>query len=412
MNARDRNIDLATIIENELVETHFQPLVSIKKKSIVGFEALIRGKNPDHPALIPPDIIFQEAAREGLTVQLDRLCRKKAIENFSPLYRRDEKFILSINIDPAILTEDTVGSNHLLDLAASMGIHPGRILIEIIESEIASVESLARFINTYRAKGFLLALDDIGTGFSNLDRIALVKPDILKIDKSLIRSIHREHHGREIIRSIVTLAHRIGSLVIAEGIETEEEVHSLLDLDIDFLQGFYFGAPCADMIPRLGNTGGAITGIAKKYKESTVKKITRKKLLHQEYSAVIKDFIDELSRRGPEEFDATLETLVQANPHLECAYIIDEYGTQMTGTVFYHDRILHAPSFLFQPGMVGTDQSSKDYFFLVSGGLPKYTTEPYISLATGNICITISIPYMDVGNDKYILCLDIVEETE
>ena len=247
MQKTGKSADIQEILRKGDVISHFQPIVSIKKKSVIGFEALSRGVTAQAGDLISPKQLYDAAEGEGLTMELDRLCRAKAFESYGATRNDPDRFILTVNLDPSILNEETVGSNHLRSLAESLGMQPGKVLIEIIESRIRDIEALKKFVALYREYGFLIALDDIGTGLSNLDRVSIIKPDILKIDKSLVQDAALHYHSGEIVKSLVSLAHRIGSLVIAEGVETADQAVIALELGVDMLQGFYFAKPGPDL---------------------------------------------------------------------------------------------------------------------------------------------------------------------
>ncbi|HSV96414.1 MAG TPA: EAL domain-containing protein [Spirochaetota bacterium] len=410
MHRTENVIDIRGILDRGDIVSFFQPIISVKKKSVLGFEALGRGVAETGADLVPPQALFEAAEKKNLTTDLDRLCRAKAFEGFGAFNNDPDRYILSVNLDPSILDEGTVGSNHLRELARSLGMQPGKVLIEIIESKIRNIEALEKFVALYRGYGFLIALDDIGTGLSNLDRISIIKPDILKIDKSLVQSAAGQYHSGEIVKSLVALAHRIGSLVIAEGVETMDEAVIALELGVDMLQGYYFAKPGPQMETLMDGIDEKIDTVAASFKEGTVRRITAKKFRHRSYNQIINTLISELSRISEEEYDATLAALIRPHPELECAYILDEDGIQASDTIFTGISGSASKGFFFQPGKRGTDQSSKDYYFLLAAGLAKYTTAPYISLASRNICITVSVAFRDVNFRKRILCLDIIQD--
>jgi len=146
MHKTAKSPDIQEILRRGDVVSHFQPIVSIKKKSVIGFEALSRGVAEQTGDLISPKRLFDAAEREGLTMELDRLCRTRAFEAYGGTRNDPDRFILTVNLDPSILNEETVGSNHLRSLAESLGIQPGRVLIEIIESRIRDIEALKKFV--------------------------------------------------------------------------------------------------------------------------------------------------------------------------------------------------------------------------------------------------------------------------
>ena len=409
MQNTEKGVDIKGILQPKRVITHFQPIVSIKKNSVIGFEALSRGLVEGGDALIPPRRLFEAAEKQGLAMELDSMCRARAFESYGSMANDPDRFILTVNLDPSTLREESSGSKHRLALAESVNMQPEKVLIEIIESRIGDITELEKLVSLYRGYGFLIAFDDMGTGLSNLDRVAVIKPDIVKIDTSLVQDSEKMYHSREIVKSLVSLAHRIGSLVIAEGVETGEQAVNALELGVDMLQGHHFAGPAPAGEDLTKGIAERMESVAANFKQRTVQRINDKKFRHRSYNRIINNLISELSRIPEEEYDTALRSLIKPHSELECVYILDEDGIQLSDTIFSVDGG-GSKGFFFQPGSKGTDQSSKDYFFLLSAGLPKYTTAPYISLASRNVCITVSVAYRDADFRKRILCMDIIQD--
>ncbi len=232
-------LEIQEIIDKRSILTYFQPQVSLKRKAVIGLEALSRGFDPQSGELIPPTLLFGQTRDPASRLALDRVCRTKAVEAFASLHHRDKSVMLSMNIDASCINEETRGSNHLLKLVKRCGISPNNVIIEIIESRCEDSDALMDFVNFYRKKNFLIALDDVGAGFSNLDRIPLVKPDVIKLDRALITDVNKHFHKLEVVRSFTQLSNRLGCLVLAEGVETSDEAMCLLSNGVDVFQGFF-----------------------------------------------------------------------------------------------------------------------------------------------------------------------------
>lgn len=402
-------LNLDAIISSESILTHFQPLVSIKNRAVIGLEALSRGVLEGANLAVPPGVLFQLATTQKERLALDRLCRKKAVQRFAPLYQAKRDLLLSMNLDTRVLYRAIVGSGHLLNSVRDMGVNPNNVIIEILESNVKDESALAEFISAYRGHGFLIALDDIGAGHSNLDRISTIKPDIIKIDKGLIRDIDREHHKYEIAKSLVRLAGNVGAMAVAEGVETQAEVLTLMELGVDIFQGFYFckprefDAPRFTFLPRVRKT-------AETFKAYMVEKINAKKLQHKLYDIVLENTIAQLVCCEPDCFDRRLAEAVSAHQDLECLYILDEYGIQVSSSVCNPEKISETKRFIYHPAPRGADHSLKEYYLPLSAGLKKYTSEPYISLASGNLCTTIASTFECQGQ-TFILCVDMSQKT-
>jgi EAL domain-containing protein (putative c-di-GMP-specific phosphodiesterase class I) len=401
--------DLGRILGAGLITTHFQPLVSIKQRSVFALEALSRGTATERGPLIPPAVLFQLAANADERLALDRLCRTKALAAFAPHHRRQPQLLLSLNLDASCLSRDSVGSGHLHQAVRRSGVSPGNVILEIIESQATDIESLGRFVEAYRQLGFLIALDDVGSGHSNLDRITILKPDIIKIDRSLIQNIHEVYHKQEITKSLVNLCTKIGALPVAEGVESAPEILCLLRLGLDLFQGYHFARPALE--PEPGEVlGRRIQDMAAAFKLHMVRTLNARKRRHAIYNNVTSAVIDRLAQVGTDGYNPVLAEALGFHPDLECLYVLDLSGIQVSATVCDPDKLAGTRRLYYQPAESGTDHSLKEYFLPLTAGLTRFTTECYISLASGNLCQTISALFTDGEGAPRILCLDIHQD--
>jgi len=406
----DRTFQISEIVRLGAVTTWFQPVVSIRKKEVIGFEGLSRGMTS--AGLVAPAVLYSSARDSGCLLELDRLCREKTLMNFEGRFHNPcGRQLVFMNFEASLLDEGACGSGHLIDLVSQMELSPSDIVIEIVESRVRDIGALKRFVITYRDYGFLIALDDIGAGHSNLDRISLLKPDILKIDREVLKDIDRSYHKQEIFKSITNMAHNLGAIVVAEGVETEEEVLQCLALGADLFQGYYFGMPDEpENIPGNSVLMGRIAALAARYKNEEITKLRECRQRHILYAGVIKKLLRGISQVPACNCEERLREMISGNPAVEAFYIVDENGIQITDTVINPDSHVKRQK-LFHPARRGDDQSMKEYIYpLLSTGLKRYTTDRYISLATGNICRTVAISYRDAERDKYILCVDFRED--
>jgi hypothetical protein len=255
----------------------------------------------------------------------------------------------------------------------------------------------------------------VGAGHSNLERVPLLKPDILKVDRSLIVGIDSDFHKQETLKSLVGLSRRIGALVVAEGIETEQEAITSLELGADLLQGYLLGRPDArSTMLRDGSAHPrvAIASLAAAFKAHMAQKINRRKLQHRRFNILQNEILCHLATAALEQFDEVLATVIASYPQVECMYVLDSAGIQITDTV-WNPAIRHDESHLFRPAPRGTDHSLKEYYYvLLDVELQKYTTDPYVSFASGNVCHTISTHFRDARNNAlYVLCIDVLAES-
>ena len=207
---------------------------------MLGYEALSRG--PAGSVYQMPLRLFELAAEADLVFELDRKCRRRALLSRPALPRGTKLFINvfpSAMYDPEFQGEALVGSS-----PQAHGLSPDRVVLEITEK--AAIENYGVFVEALvelTRHGFSIAVDDVGAGYSGLEKIAHLNPRYLKFDRELVRNIDSSYIRREMTRALKAFADRIGSTIIAEGIEREGELQALLELGIEYGQGFLLGRP-------------------------------------------------------------------------------------------------------------------------------------------------------------------------
>ena len=403
----DAEFDIHAVLNARTMLSHFQPIISIRERRVIGLEALVRATNPASGKPISPNYLFDAASRHKQSLQLDRLCREAAISGFASLASLDPDLILFINVDVSTLSRSAAESNALIKLTEEYGIAPERVAIEIIESKINDATALQRFITNHRKRGFLIALDDMGAGHSNLERIPSIKPDIIKLDRSLIQNIDQEYHKQELFDFFIKLAHRIGVFVIVEGIETEAEALSCLERGADLVQGFYFAYPQPPARACLESGLDYASRLRSVLTEHMVQRFTQRKLMYKRYNDIASRITAVVEMSEPTAYETMLEHALGRFPTAECAYVIHESGRQITRSVFNPACSQRKRTALFGPAPAGGNQSAKDYFMYLGKNQRHYVTRPYVSVATGNVCVTISNRVSLSSGESFVVCVDI-----
>lgn len=405
MTVTNESINLELLLKHRAIQTHFQPIVSIRKQTVIGLEALSRGVSPSNE-LIMPQPLFAIADAKEKSVELDRLCREKALENYKKISGQDHDHFLFLNLNTSILNEEVVSSGHLIKAVTQLGLKPSSIVIEIIESKVHDVESLTRFIKLHKQYGFLIALDDMGSDSSNLDRILQVHPDIIKIDRGLVTEINNDYYKQELFRSLVLVAKKTGALVIAEGVETHNEAVTSLELGADFLQGYYIAYPAPFTNQVTSVNAKTMRLLSSSYRSCMVEKIRNIALQRTFYEHILEELTKKLACVCPENFEIKLKEIAKDQACVQCYYILDMNGKQLTETVKASLDNQENRHGMFHPDCRGTDQSLKDYYLYIHSGFKKYISETYISLANGQPCLTGSILFQTANGNPYILCID------
>ena len=163
-------VDIEKLIHNRSVTSHYQPIVNLHNRKVIGCEALCRGISSE-AKLIPPGPMFIAAAQKGLSLELDRLCRQRILKEPLEDFIGNDKLVF-INFDICILAEERAEPGWLAKAIRASDYDFNDIAIEIVESELQNIEPLITFVEYYRALGCLIVIDDYGTSHSNCERIA------------------------------------------------------------------------------------------------------------------------------------------------------------------------------------------------------------------------------------------------
>jgi EAL domain-containing protein (putative c-di-GMP-specific phosphodiesterase class I)/GGDEF domain-containing protein len=233
------------LLLNKGVSAFYQPILDFSSGSIMGWEALARG--PAGTSFQSPIMLFELAEQLERLFALEELCREKAITNLGEI-APDQRLFL--NIHPRTMVDPEFTPGKTLSLLERAGMKPANIVFEITERH--SLQDFGLFYRTlehYRSQGFQVAVDDVGAGYSGLSSIAEIQPDFIKIDMSLVNNVDRDPVKRALLETITTFAEKIGSKIIAEGIETRAQAICLLDIGVHYGQGYFLARPA---FPRPG----------------------------------------------------------------------------------------------------------------------------------------------------------------
>jgi EAL domain-containing protein (putative c-di-GMP-specific phosphodiesterase class I) len=239
--------DLQEVLLADQLTTVFQPIVRLepRRRRVLGYEALSRG--PAGSVYQMPQRLFDMAEEADLVFELDRKCRRRALASGTLLPAGAKLFV---NVFPSAMYDPEFQGAALVHLAERYGLTPDRVVLEITErAAIENCEVFSEALAELTQFGFSIAVDDVGTGYSGLEKIAHLNPRYLKFDRELIHNIDSSYIRREMTRALKAFADRIGSTIIAEGIEKEGELQALLDLGIEYGQGYLLGRPAGAFLP-------------------------------------------------------------------------------------------------------------------------------------------------------------------
>ncbi|GAA0501828.1 EAL domain-containing protein [Deinococcus depolymerans] len=219
----------------------FQPIVNVQTGRTLGYEALVRGPQGEDAAWVFAQILPSQK------YALDQACRALAIHTAAQLNLSGR---LSINFLPGAVYEPHACIQPTLRAARDTAFPLRRLMFEVVEQEnVADPEHVRRILDAYRAYGFMTALDDYGAGHATPALLMALRPDVVKLDRSLVRDVHLSPGSALRVRDMVRFARQSSLHVIAEGIETVHEARALLELGVTFMQGYYFARPAMGSLP-------------------------------------------------------------------------------------------------------------------------------------------------------------------
>jgi diguanylate cyclase (GGDEF)-like protein/PAS domain S-box-containing protein len=246
--------DLRAAIDREELRAYFQPKMSLVTGEVVGLEALVRWEHPTRGLISPADFI-PLAEETGLILPLGEWMLREACRRcreWSALYRGPEPFAISVNLSARQFQQPDLVTR-VERLLRETGLDPQLLAFEITETVVMDdAESTVERLRTLKALGVRLAIDDFGTGYSSLAYLKRFPIDVLKIDRSFINGLGSSREDTAIVGATVNLAHALDLLVVAEGVETPQQLNLLRNFGCDRAQGYFFSAPLPpEAIPAL-----------------------------------------------------------------------------------------------------------------------------------------------------------------
>jgi diguanylate cyclase (GGDEF)-like protein/PAS domain S-box-containing protein len=250
MHARAINLlqletDLRRACERQEFLIHYQPIVALENFRLRGFEALVRWQHPERGFISPMDFI-PVAEETGMIAYIGEFVLREAcrqMQRWQKMFPLDHPLFISVNLSSKQFSQTTL----IKDIANTLqetGVRPQSVKLEITESVVMeNIETATEMLRQMRALGVQLAIDDFGTGYSSLSYLHRFPIDTLKIDRSFVTRMTENSENMEIVRTIIVLAQNLGMDVVAEGVETNEQLVQLQKLCCENGQGYYFSKP-------------------------------------------------------------------------------------------------------------------------------------------------------------------------
>ncbi|WP_144154083.1 EAL domain-containing protein [Paraburkholderia sp. BCC1885] len=378
----------------------FQPVLSITHQRIVGYEALLRAFDPVGLP-VTPDVLFASTRTAGEARELDRIARCLHVANF--MEQNVEVGWLFLNTRPQVFETGWPQRTFIDELSAHFGLPQERIVIEVLEQPADDESAVASMLDASQPRDFLIAIDDFGTGFSNFDRVWRFRPDIVKLDRSLVARAGKRQGDESLISHLIAMLHQSGTLVLAEGVETDDELMILMQADVDFVQGFWLGQPKGSVQAACARVPALIDSMWRKFAE-----YERKYAGHRQLGF---DGFAEAVLRAAATY-ATSGDLAEAAqrvfhiPEARRVFVTDAQGEQTAPSISAPN--VPPPPQRLAPLLATTRSNwSRRAYFKHALAAPGRVAMmgPHYSLIDGQDCYTAAVT-LDRGGKTTILCVD------
>ena len=240
---------LKQIIKENALHTYFQPIVDIQTMQTMGFEALNR---PEPSQLFSSvDQFYEFVGQTDCVFLFECFCRNLSLQRFKERLHGDlinRGFLVFLNIHPNVLLDKKYHSGETLQLLKELGIKPQQVVFELTErSAVIDFVEFERVLSHYRSQGYRIAVDDVGSGYNSLKTLIYLKPEFIKLDRSLIQFIDQNSEQQQLVSLLMGYAEKVETKIIAEGIERQEELEYLHKIGIHYAQGYAIGKPAKEI---------------------------------------------------------------------------------------------------------------------------------------------------------------------
>ena len=237
--------DLQMAIGRNQLHVVYQPIIDLATRNVRSVEALMRWNHPDRGP-VSPGIFIPLAEKSGLVIELGRWILARACDQmlrWTDVVAGAEELTVSVNVS-AIQLEQVGEAERLAEIVENSGLAPERVTLELTESTLIEDSTWIRSqLEVFRQLGMRIAVDDFGTGAAGLSHLRDVPFDVVKIDKSYVDALRRSEEALRLVQGVIDLAHGLGAITVAEGIEDPEDSEVLQSLGCDRAQGFFYGRP-------------------------------------------------------------------------------------------------------------------------------------------------------------------------
>lgn len=391
VGAREENLaslgELLDTIVNRRLNVQFMPIVNLNVGEVYGYEALIRA--PQGGVLNRMGLMFETADRARLVSWLDMACQEQCFTRAAAAGAREYLFF---NMDAEGLVHMQMSERSLADRAREIGIPPNRVVMEITERQaVEDYPRLEAYIAEVRSQGFKIAIDDAGSGYNSLAAIAEIRPEFVKIGRPLIRSIESNGARRALLRCLSDYTMQIGTALIAEGIETYDELATVMDLGVPYGQGYMLGRPDDGFRNVRRSTRELLAGLAERRRRRTCGRSypvadVRTNGLTVEASAPLEAAIRKLSRNP----DVASVVLIEEDRPVGFITRADLEHTMLAGAADVTEPV--PPALIREPSLADADAPVEDAAALASHRPAERMTDDLVLVRNGQYVGVVTAP--------------------
>ena len=358
---------ISKVVTEDGLTILFQPVVSLLSRAVVGFEAFARGVDEKGETIASPGCLFNSSLPIQAQLKVEELCLKKSLESYKPLYEKYSDMLLYLNINCGVYSraEDKEHGPH--QLAELYKYSPRMIVFEMDAAQLKENPPL-EMIRVVREKGYRLCVDNVLPSFECMDRLHIIKPDFVKIDRKFYEGIEKSKRIKKKLTSIATLFFLCSVIPVAKGVETELEAVSLMQSGFYMQQGFFYSDSAEtegkedSFKAKVNRISKSVNGDMKTESEDVREKFRDSHLL-------LKSTMTRLQQEGDGDMNRILEELVKKNDSVVSVYILDSSGKQRSKRLV--GKAADPFGLRVLPSVVGSDHSTQDYFTYLNSGFEK-----------------------------------------
>lgn len=372
----------------------FQPIVEVSSGAITGYEALARFVEPGGKVK-SAGYLFSD---QSLSLQdkrvLDQNIREKAIQCVKYL---PEKTRITLNISPQWIELSSPHDLPTLEMLSKHQVDPKRVVVELMESS-GDLNRIYDAVASYRKAGVRIAIDDFGAGFSQLDRVIALEPDIIKLDMRLFQQAAQGGLAESVVESLVDLCTKVGAVIVCEGVETKEEFCFGLKCGAHYMQGFLFSEATAKFLPKYAFKE-QLADLRMHFYNQQRAALGQGKQSHHHLKQVIKQIEEHHASLTSLDISYVMASLVEIT-NLIRFYVCDSIGEQQTANYSYlPDTKIWEKDYTYK----GYNWSWRPYFYQLSSCDKMIVSDSYLDMQTAKACRTYSIQL----NDAVVLMVDV-----